>query len=203
MNPPVTAAIRPAPTVVVTGPAREGIAFLARLLGELGFRTGSSPEILLVGDSVTGIRLQQVLADRQFTITHAYIPVDELAGGDHDGTTDGAKVPTTPPPTGRSSARPSGLAQDFFQLIHTLTLHEVPFTLLWHTRLRGDWAYAYHKLWPLVKTIDPERFRTAFGRIAAAARTIPADPAAVAAPDHAADLPPTPWPLGDHSPQTA
>ena len=188
MNPTAPAAARLPDRIVITGPDQEGVGFLAQLLGELGIRVGPSPESPVVVDPAAGARLGQTLADNGCVIDHVYIPIPDARDGGQNGRPATAVNPASSasgPETNGPAERPAVLAETFFQLIHTLTLHEVPYTLLCHPRLVGDWAYAYHKLWPLVKTTHPEHFRAAFARIAAAARDAPARPSSVPVADGA------------------
>ncbi len=113
--------------------------------------------------------LEQILADGRFVIDHVYIPMRDLESaalsrarvGGGNGTVPGGLWKTADP-----REQKAVLAEMFFHLVHTLTAHEVPHTFLLFPRLVDDWAYACHKLWFLVKEIDPERFRASHQRLA-------------------------------------
>lgn len=113
--------------------------------------------------------LGPALADNRLMIDHAYIPMRELEAatlsrmrvGGGNGSVPGGLWKTSDP-----AEQKAVLAEMFFNLVHTLTVYDVPHTFLSFPRLVEDWSYTYEKLSFLVRGINPERFRLAFGRLA-------------------------------------
>lgn len=148
--------------------------------------------------------LGQLVARRGLIIDHVYVPVRDLdaaalsrarVGGAH-GSVPGGLWKTDNP-----RQQKAVLAEMFFNLVHTLTLHDLPHTFLLFPRLVEDWAYTRQKLWFLVKAIDPASFQAAFEKVAdrslvhdfgpGAGRTLP-QPAQGKSPGPAWKLPTAP-----------
>lgn len=113
--------------------------------------------------------LEPALAGKRLIVDHVYIPVRDLeeaalsrarVGGGH------GSVPGGLWKTGDPCDQKTVLAEMFFNLVYTLTVHDIPHTFLLFPRLVEDWAYTCHKLWFLVKGTETERFRHAFARVA-------------------------------------
>ncbi len=113
--------------------------------------------------------LADIVAGRTMVIDHVYIPMRELEAaalsrvriGGRNGSQPGGLWKTDDP-----AQQKAVLAEMFFNLVHALTVHEVPHTFLLFPRLVEDWTYAYHKLWFLVKDIEAGRFHEVFARVA-------------------------------------
>jgi hypothetical protein len=113
--------------------------------------------------------LGQLITGRDLAIDHVYIPIRNLeaaalsrvrVGGAH-GSVPGGLWKTDNP-----LQQKAVLAEMFFNLVHTLALHDLPHTLLLFPRLVEDWVYVRQKLSFLVKDIDPKSFRAAFEKVA-------------------------------------
>jgi hypothetical protein len=113
--------------------------------------------------------LAPVLAEGHLTIDHAFIPIRDLDAaalsrmhvGGASGSVSGGLWKTEDP--GQQKAV---LAEMFFNLIHTLTVYDVPHTFLLFPRLVQDWEYTYRKLWFLTKDIAAGVFQETFERAA-------------------------------------
>lgn len=177
--------------IIITGTGRAGTTFLVQLLTELGLDTGYTPDTwrndyfehcnagleheiedpkspsIVKSPELSG-RLPAILARGTVEITHALIPIRDLdaatrsrvrVGG--DGRTPGGLRDTRDP-----ARQKSLLAENFHVLLHTLTTHEIPYTLLHFPRFATDADYAFKKLSFLAPGIPPETFANAFRRVA-------------------------------------
>ena len=113
--------------------------------------------------------LGQLITGRDLAIDHVYIPIRDLeaaalsrvrVGGAH-GSVPGGLWKTDNP-----LHQKAVLAEMFFNLVHTLALHDLPHTFLLFPRLVEDWVYVRQKLLFLVKDIEPKSFRAAFEKVA-------------------------------------
>jgi len=113
--------------------------------------------------------LGQLVTGRDLAIDHVYIPIRDLeaaalsrvrVGGVH-GSVPGGLWKTDNP-----LHQKAVLAEMFFNLVHTLALHDLPHTFLLFPRLVEDWVYVRQKLSFLVKDIDQQSFRAAFEKVA-------------------------------------
>jgi hypothetical protein len=113
--------------------------------------------------------LAPVLAEGHLTIDHAFIPIRDLDAaalsrmrvGGTSGSVSGGLWKTEVPEQQKAI-----LAEMFFNLIHTLTVFDVPHTFLLFPRLVQDWEYTYRKLWFLTNDISATVFQEAFERSA-------------------------------------
>ncbi len=111
--------------------------------------------------------LASVLKEGRLVIDHAFVPIRDLenaalsrvrVGGPGGGVAGGLWKTNDP---GQQKAV---LAEMFFNLVHTLTVHDIPHTFLLFPRLVQDWNYTHRKLWFLTKGIDAAVFRDVFER---------------------------------------
>ena len=109
--------------------------------------------------------LAPILAEGHLTIDHAYIPIRDLDAaalsrmrvGGVSGTVSGGLWKTDDP-----EQQKAVLAEMFFNLVHTLTVYDVPHTFLLFPRLVQDWDYTYRRLSFLTNGIDATVFRATF-----------------------------------------
>ncbi len=177
--------------VIITGTGRAGTTFLVQLLTELGLDTGYTPETWQrdyhahcqaglehdVEDSAApyivknpGLceSLPGVLARGRIAIDLAIIPLRRLddaafsrirVGG--KGRTPGGLTGTDDPAQQRAV-----LAENFHQLVETLSAHDIPFLFLHFPRFAQDAGYTFEKLRPLLGDMDRARFTACFARLA-------------------------------------
>ena len=176
--------------IIITGTGRAGTTLLVRLLTELGLDTGYSQktwrrdfdehcvaglEQNILGENSPRIvknpalceTLPALLAQGTVSIEHAIIPIRALddaarsrirVGG--DGNVPGGLMGTT-----EASGQKTVLAENFHQLVHALTLHEIPHTFLDFPRFALDVRYAWEKLHPVFETVGFPDFAAAFARV--------------------------------------
>lgn len=130
---------------------------------------GPAPAPYIIKGPALCETLGQLIARCGLTVDHIYIPIRDLeaaamsrarVGGAH-GSVPGGLWKTDNP-----LRQKAVLAEMFFNLVHTLTVHDLPHTFLLFPRLVEDWVYARKKLWFLVEAIEPAAFRTAFEKVA-------------------------------------
>ncbi|HEY0946965.1 MAG TPA: hypothetical protein VGD81_16915 [Opitutaceae bacterium] len=177
--------------VIISGTGRSGTTFLVQLLTELGLDTGYTRESwrrsyfehcaaglerdlddpaspYIVKNPALCETLPAILARGSVVIDHALVPVRALeeatrsrirVGG--DGSIPGGLLGTSD-----EARQKEVLAERFHQLMHTLTVHDIPHTLLLFPRFATEAGYAYEKLAFLRPGISRDEFRAAFARVA-------------------------------------
>lgn len=177
--------------VIITGTGRTGTTFLVRLLTELGLDTGftqdswrkdfhehchaglehdiTTPDApYIVKNPALCTQLAPLLESGAVEIDHAFVPIRNLDAaalsrarvGGNNGNVPGGLWLTDDP-----AKQKAALATVFHDLIHTLVVHEIPFTFLHFPRLVQEPRYAYRQLAPLIKDVKWEAFLTAFKRV--------------------------------------
>ncbi len=176
--------------VIITGTGRAGTTFLVQLLTGLGLDTGYTPETwqrdyhahcqaglehdiedaaapYIVKNPGLCESLPGVLTRGRIAIDLAIIPLRRLddaalsrvrVGG--NGRTPGGLTGTNDPAQQRAV-----LAENFHQLVETLTAHDIPFLFLHFPRFAQDAGYTFEKLRPLLGDIDRARFDACFAQL--------------------------------------
>jgi hypothetical protein len=130
---------------------------------------GPAPAPYIVKGPALCETLGQLATCHDLAIDHVYIPIRDLeaaamsrarVGGAH------GSVPGGLWKTGDPRQQKAVLAEMFFNLVHTLTMHDLPYTFLLFPRLVEDADYTRRKLWFLVKDVDPALFHAAFEKVA-------------------------------------
>lgn len=178
--------------IIITGTGRAGTTFLVRLLTELGFDTGftrdswrgdfneysqaglereiTDPDApYIVKNPSLCTTLAPLLNSGAVEIDHAFIPIRNLDDatrsrariGGNNGSVPGGLWLTDDP-----SKQKAALATVFHDLLHTLVVHEIPFTFLDFPRFVQEPRYAFRQLSPLLKDMPWEIFLATFKRIA-------------------------------------
>jgi hypothetical protein len=176
--------------VFITGTGRAGTTFLVRLLTELGFDTGFTPDSwrrdfhehcqaglerepddpdgpYIVKNPQLCETLDELAVGGRFVIDHVFVPVREVeAAALSRVRVGGGDVPGGLWHAHDSVTQKAALALLFHRLVHTLVEHDIPHTFLHFPRLVLDADYAYEKLSFLVRGIEREVFRAVFARLA-------------------------------------
>ncbi len=179
--------------IVITGTGRAGTTFLVQLLGELGLDTGFNAENWResfdehchaglernLGDATSPRVIKNpelcrtlpasLRAGTAPAIEHVLIPLRDLQSAARSririGGTDG-EIPGGLWMTSNPAEQASVLATAFHDLLHALTEHDVPFTLLAFPRFAQDPAYTFAKLRFLLGDITEDTFTAVFQRVA-------------------------------------
>lgn len=177
----------PVHKIVITGTGRAGTTFLVQLLTKLGLDTGYTSETLqrdyfnhcsaglehdlehpeaplIVKSPLLCESLPGIMERRTIVIDHAIIPMRALddaansrirVGG--EGETPGGLWGT-----GQAEQQKAVLAEKFHQLIHTLTVHDIPHTFLNFPQFARDADYTFRKLSWLFPHVSREDFIATF-----------------------------------------
>jgi hypothetical protein len=177
--------------VIITGTGRAGTTFLVQLLTELGFDTGYSAKNWqrdydqhcsaglerdpgvnntprIIKNPSLCETLPGLLSRGEIAIEHAIIPIRALDEAAHSRIRVGGSGQTpgglwgTPDATQQKGL----LAENFHRLVHTLVVHEIPYTFLAFPRFARDSTYTWQKLQWLLDDIDEATFSAAFAKVA-------------------------------------
>ncbi|MEO6995502.1 MAG: hypothetical protein ABI273_18000 [Lacunisphaera sp.] len=176
--------------IIITGTGRAGTTLLVRLLTELGLDTGYNRENWrkdfdehcaaglehnIVDDNSPRIiknpalcaTLPSLLAQGTVSVEHAIIPIRALdeAAQSRIRIGGGGSIPGGLMGTTQATAQKAVLAENFHELVHALTLHDIPHTFLDFPRFALDVRYAWKKLHPVFDTIGYTAFAAAFARV--------------------------------------
>lgn len=182
--------------VIISGTGRAGTTFLIQLLTYLGFDTGfkdinshihpncnagmewdiRQPDAPYVVKSPWLCDyLDDVLQSGEVAIEHAYIPIRDLFSAaqsriDVEKRTDRAFYPEGIPGglwhTDTPDTQESILEHQLYKLIHTVTKHDVPMTLLHFPRLINDPEYLFRKMTAVLAGTPYGVFIAAFREVA-------------------------------------
>jgi hypothetical protein len=177
--------------LIISGTGRAGTTFLVQLFTELGLDTGYanrhnevSPRSnaglewdlrkedapYVVKSPALCERLEEVLQTRNVRIDHAIVPIRDLysaAESRRAVARKGSHKFLVPRTFGfwrfrKAEDQEAILAQNLYQLLYTLALHDIPVTLLFFPRLAKEPEYLYAKVKALLPGIEYHRFETAF-----------------------------------------
>jgi hypothetical protein len=177
--------------VIITGTGRAGTTLLVELLTELGLDTGYTPsnrrkdyhehcnaglerEIedpkapYIVKNPALCETLPTLLANGQITIDFALIPIRQLdkAAASRVRVGGNGRVPGGLRGTSDPSKQKTVLAENFHQLVETLTAHDIPHVFLHFPRFAQDARYTYTKLSPLLGDVSYDHFERCFKKVA-------------------------------------
>ncbi len=177
--------------LVISGTGRAGTTLLVQLLTQLGLDTGyPDPWAKINADSNAGMEwdlrkegapyivkspalcenLVEILQSGRVVVDHAIVPVRDLfsaAESRREVARKGNPKFLTPKRwlfwRIRNPARQEAvLTEHLYRLIHTITRHNIPLTLLDFPRFVTDVAYLFTKLRPIFPRIEETEFRRAF-----------------------------------------
>ncbi len=177
--------------IIITGTGRAGTTLLVELLTELGLDTGfaglargqgyyehcnaglehdiESPGApYIVKNPELCETLPDVLARGLVTIDFAVIPVRQLDSAAASRVRVGGtgSTPGGLRGTGDPSKQKAVLAENFYQLVETLTSHDIPHAFLQFPRFAHDARYAFEKLRPVLGSITYAQFESGFAKVA-------------------------------------
>jgi hypothetical protein len=177
--------------IIITGTGRSGTTFLVQLLTELGLDTGYTSKTWQQdydAQSAAGLEhdfgntqtprilknpafcetLPALLAGGAMIVDHAIIPMRALDDAARSRVWIGGRGKTAGGLWGTADAarQKSVLAEKFHLLLHTLTIHNIPHTLLEFPRFAREAGYTWQKLHWLLGDTDRETFDAAFARVA-------------------------------------
>jgi hypothetical protein len=177
--------------VIITGTGRAGTTLLVELLTELGLDTGytsssrgqdyhehcnaglereiEDPKApYIVKNPALCETLPTLLANGQITIDFALIPIRRLdqASASRVRVGGNGRVPGGLRGTNDPSKQKTVLAENFHQLVETLTAHDIPHAFLHFPRFAQDARYTYTKLKPLLGDISYVEFELCFKKVA-------------------------------------
>jgi hypothetical protein len=176
----------PRPRILITGTGRAGTTLLLQLLGDLGLDTGFPPDAPIddrvhagleaplddpdgpwIVKSPTAVRrLDDLLTRGVVALEHVIVPMRDLdvaAASRVRNTQYGADLasPGGLLGTRRATHQREALALLQYELVWTLTRHEIPFTTLEFPRFAGDAGYLHRHLGFLAPDVPVERWREA------------------------------------------
>ena len=176
--------------VIITGTGRAGTTLLVELLTELGLDTGytasnrnrdyhehcnaglereiEDPQApYIIKNPALCETLPTLLANGQVTIDFALIPIRRLdqASASRIRVGGNGRVPGGLRGTNDPSKQKTVLAENFHQLVETLTAHDIPHAFLHFPRFAQDARYTYTKLRPLLGDISHDDFERCFKKV--------------------------------------
>jgi len=182
--------------IIISGTGRAGTTFLVQLLTALGLETGfTDPTAALYENCNAGMEwdirdpdapyiiknpllcdyLDEVLANGQFIIDHAIIPVRDLYSAAEsrrsvDKHTDRFLFPDVVPGglwhTDIPEQQEPVLANQLYRLIYTIGKRDIPLTLLHFPKFLENPDYLYRKIGFLLGKTQYEQFQKAFRQVA-------------------------------------
>lgn len=180
--------------LIISGTGRSGTTFLVQLLTRIGLETGFSDLTThihancdagmerdlrdpscpyVVKNPMLCDTLDATLEDPTIHIDHALIPIRDLFAAaesrrDVSRRSDAHFGPVAPGGlwhTSDPASQEAVLAGQLYKLLHGLTRHEIPFTLLDFPRIVHDPAYVYAKIGSLLGERTYTDFLDAFGAV--------------------------------------
>jgi len=181
---------------IISGTGRAGTTFLMQLFTTLGLDTGYADATSGISSNCNAgmewdIRspdshylvkspwlcdyLDSVLADGDVVIDRAIIPMRDLFSAAESRRDVERRSDATLFPDGihgglwhtvSPEKQEAVLIRQFYNILHTLTLHDIPTVLLHFPRIIGDPHYLFEKIRPVIPGIGIHRFLDAFHEVA-------------------------------------